>query len=721
MHCYWIGNGVKMWKQHFEQFIQKYTFKKDLDLIPESNCTTYLQNSNTEKEANVENAKQITSEKINKDFIETNCAQNRCNNLENIFYKKNKQLTVILVNYNNEKYLEKRLNSIYLQTTLPNQVIIIDDCSSDNSMSIIKNYINKYSGKVDSTIILNEKNTGSGYYNWLKGIELAKNDYIWIAESDDYCDKNFIEVLMKEFDDDEVFISYANSIFVSELDKPIWKMEYYLNEKFKHNFKQYTNYLVDGIFSYKNIIPNASSCIFKKPKISSIFYDFLNKYNIRLVFDWLFYILISTDKKISYSTLTNNYYLIRNNNTSSTIQKNPDIYFYEHKFVFNFLIKHFDINWENCKIAYNNLSLNHPNKSLLNKYFKMDYRILIFIDSFTVGGGEIFPIHLANQMFKENYNIFVMVYKKTEIEQIKKLLYPYIKILYYDESNINFILNKYSITHINTHHQSCDSAILHINIGSIKHIITNHGMYNIINKNTNYLIDLIYRKQPTIVNINIKNALIFENCSKKCIIPITVGDYRYTKIERADFDFKDDDFVITLASRCIPEKGWEEMISIFNNICKKYKNVKLFLVGDYNNKYGLKLFKKNINKNIYFMGFKDCVRQFFDISDIGILPTYYICESNPIVLIECLLSGKPFISSDIGDIKNMLFGLNDYAGSAIHLDKNNRIDIDIFTHEIIRYINDKQFYISKKNEVLNAVQKFNIELTLIDYINAYNL
>ncbi len=82
MHCYWLGNGVNIWKQHFEQFLQKYTCKKDLDHIQDNNCSTYLQNSNIERVDNVESAKQISSETINKDLVGTDCAQNRCNNLE---------------------------------------------------------------------------------------------------------------------------------------------------------------------------------------------------------------------------------------------------------------------------------------------------------------------------------------------------------------------------------------------------------------------------------------------------------------------------------------------------------------------------------------------------------------------------------------------------------------------------------------------------------------
>jgi cellulose synthase/poly-beta-1,6-N-acetylglucosamine synthase-like glycosyltransferase len=77
------------------------------------------------------------------------------------------------------RYLRKRIESV-LNQTYPNfEIIILDDCSVDSSKKIIEQYQNEQS---ISHIIYNSKNSGSPFKQWQKGFELAKGEYIWIAE-----------------------------------------------------------------------------------------------------------------------------------------------------------------------------------------------------------------------------------------------------------------------------------------------------------------------------------------------------------------------------------------------------------------------------------------------------------------------------------------------------------------------------------------------------------
>ena len=92
-------------------------------------------------------------------------------------------VTVIIPNYNHAKYLRQRIDTVLNQTYTSFEVIILDDCSTDNSKDIILSY--KDNPHI-SNIVLNSENSGSTFKQWNKGFELAKGDYIWIAESDDY-------------------------------------------------------------------------------------------------------------------------------------------------------------------------------------------------------------------------------------------------------------------------------------------------------------------------------------------------------------------------------------------------------------------------------------------------------------------------------------------------------------------------------------------------------
>ena len=92
-------------------------------------------------------------------------------------------VSVIVPNYNHARYLEQRLDSVFGQTYPNFEVIILDDSSTDNSLEIINRY--KYNPHL-SQIVVNKTNSGSVFKQWAKGLSLAKGEWIWIAESDDY-------------------------------------------------------------------------------------------------------------------------------------------------------------------------------------------------------------------------------------------------------------------------------------------------------------------------------------------------------------------------------------------------------------------------------------------------------------------------------------------------------------------------------------------------------
>ncbi len=99
------------------------------------------------------------------------------------------KVSVNIPNYTHADYLEKRIESVLNQTYANFEVIILDDHSTDNSAAVINRY--KEHRKV-AHIVYNQINSTSTFKQWEKGVALADADHIWIAESDDYADENFL-------------------------------------------------------------------------------------------------------------------------------------------------------------------------------------------------------------------------------------------------------------------------------------------------------------------------------------------------------------------------------------------------------------------------------------------------------------------------------------------------------------------------------------------------
>jgi Glycosyl transferase family 2 len=102
------------------------------------------------------------------------------------------KVSVIVPNYNHARFLRQRIDSILAQTYQDFELILLDDCSTDESRSILEEYAR------DSRVRLefNSANSGSTFKQWNKGVALARGKYVWIAESDDYADARFLERLV---------------------------------------------------------------------------------------------------------------------------------------------------------------------------------------------------------------------------------------------------------------------------------------------------------------------------------------------------------------------------------------------------------------------------------------------------------------------------------------------------------------------------------------------
>lgn len=242
--------------------------------------------------------------------------------------KKNtkKTISVIIPNYNYEDFILQRLYSILNQTVKIEEIIILDDHSTDNSQILIDKLVDDLSAYINITKVYNKKNSGSAFKQWEKGFKLAKSDYIWIAEADDYSNHHFLnKVLQPCLKDNDIIISYCDTAFINTKGKVILKSVKNQIDLLK-SMHWNKNYIYDGIeefnsYAYLNCtIANVSSCIIKNGNYN----DLLKiSTDFKQAGDWLFYANLMHKGKISYNKCILNYYRIHGNNvTSNTKKKN---------------------------------------------------------------------------------------------------------------------------------------------------------------------------------------------------------------------------------------------------------------------------------------------------------------------------------------------------------------------------------------------------------------
>jgi len=125
------------------------------------------------------------------------------------------KVSVIIPNYNHDRFLTKRIQTILDQTFQDFEIIYLDDASTDESDAAIAPFLPRL-----THVIKNETNSGSPFKQWNKGARLAKGEYLWIAESDDYADKHFLERLVDILDrHPNVGLAYCQSWGVDEGDR----------------------------------------------------------------------------------------------------------------------------------------------------------------------------------------------------------------------------------------------------------------------------------------------------------------------------------------------------------------------------------------------------------------------------------------------------------------------------------------------------------------------
>ena len=141
---------------------------------------------------------------------------------------KNYSISICLCTYNGKKFISELLNSIFRQTLLPDEIIVCDDNSSDNTLEIIYSQAILHKN-IKWKIFRNTENKG-WKINFHSAISKAEGDLIFLCDQDDIWDENKIKVMASYWNEDILVLTCNVTQFFPNKKIPV--IRYSVNNTF---------------------------------------------------------------------------------------------------------------------------------------------------------------------------------------------------------------------------------------------------------------------------------------------------------------------------------------------------------------------------------------------------------------------------------------------------------------------------------------------------------
>ncbi len=536
-------------------------------------------------------------------------------------------VTIIVPNYNHAAFLAQRLDSIYAQTYDHYEVLLLDDCSSDDSRRVLQDFAARYPDR--TRLLFNEANSGGVFRQWEKGLAAAHGQLVWIAESDDWASPNFLETLVPFFQNEAVQLAYARTVFMDASgENQVWSMEEYLHQfcpdRWGRTWVETAPNIVRDVFSMINIVPNVSSAMFRRFERLDVL-EIDEWRGMRTCGDWMFYLNAIRGGLMAYSPEAQNYYRMHDRNTSVSSHK-ADQFYREHESVAKCVRRHYRV--PSANLDRMDANLRHHWKITRNDYSDKSFAacfdpvrikaapsrspgLLMVGYAFCAGGGETFPIQLANEMKALGYEVtFLDCAQEERVAGVRDRLANDIPVIS-TPSDLRRIVQNFDIDLIHSHHGWTDNAVLDLmpedtDCGTI---ITLHGFYETVPaahlklqlpRLLRRTSAMVYIAEKNLAPLRVKTGPVNTTFHR---IDNAVSKVRISPVARSTLGIPDDAFVLVLVSRALHEKGWAEAILATSRARElSGKDIHLVLVGEGEAKDAAEA--RGIPAHVHLVGFR---------------------------------------------------------------------------------------------------------------------
>ena len=205
-------------------------------------------------------------------------------------------VSVVIASYNYGDLIEKRIESFLNQTYKNIEIIVLDDCSTDNS----RDEIEKFRSDNRIRIVYNDENLG-----WIKnsnlGLRMSKGEYVLFGNCDDVASSDLIENLVRPLNEDKsVGVSFCESELIDYFGNKIGSDRESRDRRFIHSTQsdcKIERMDMASFLSHSCVIPNLSAALFRREALA-LTEGFSSRYSI--CSDWNLFIELSLNWDFFY-------------------------------------------------------------------------------------------------------------------------------------------------------------------------------------------------------------------------------------------------------------------------------------------------------------------------------------------------------------------------------------------------------------------------------------
>jgi glycosyltransferase involved in cell wall biosynthesis len=213
-------------------------------------------------------------------------------------------ITVVVPSYRHAAFIGARIESIVSQSYRDFELLVIDDCSPDESDAVIRSLQARYG----FTYCRNPANSGTPFSAWERAAQEARGEFVWICESDDVAEPDFLQIAVAALRDaPDAALFYCDSNVIDAEGGRVGHTDEYFHDIWKET-RWNCSFSAEGLSELASFqirgqtVPNMSSTLIRTAAFRQAYRPFLKRF--KLTGDWLFVGWLMAQGQVVYQKQT---------------------------------------------------------------------------------------------------------------------------------------------------------------------------------------------------------------------------------------------------------------------------------------------------------------------------------------------------------------------------------------------------------------------------------